>query len=107
MDYDYLIVGQGIAGSVIGLQLLEQNKKCLFIDEKIWNSPSRISNGIVNPVTGQKYVKTWLFDELFQVAKPFYKRLGQLFEVNLYHETSITKLFWSTLAKDHFGFFSA
>ena len=56
MDYDYLIVGQGIAGSVIGLQLLEQNKKCLFIDEKIWNSPSRISNGIVNPVTGQKYV---------------------------------------------------
>lgn len=102
MDYDYLIVGQGIAGSVIGLQLLEQNKKCLFIDEKIWNSPSRISNGIVNPVTGQKYVKTWLFDELFQVAKPFYKRLEQLFGVNLYHETSITKLFSTALEANEF-----
>jgi hypothetical protein len=95
-------VGQGIAGSAIGMQLLELNKKCFFIDEKIWNSPSRISNGIVNPVTGQKYVKTWLFDELFHVAKPFYNRLEQLFGVKLYHETSITKLFTTALEANEF-----
>lgn len=102
MLYDYLIVGQGIAGSVLGFQLLAKNKKCIIFDIEPWNSPSRISNGIVNPITGQKYVKTWLFDELNKSAKPFYKYIEQLLGIKIYHETFITKLFPTALEANEF-----
>ena len=40
MNYDFLIVGQGIAGSIMGLQLEKYNQRFLIVDknEKITSS---------------------------------------------------------------------
>lgn len=72
-EVDYIIVGQGLAGSATAVQLLKRNRKILVIDQPAWNSSSRIAAGLVNPVTGRKMVKTWMADVLFPYLHQFYR----------------------------------
>lgn len=69
---DYIIVGQGLAGSAIALQLLKRGKKILIIDELSQNTSSRIAAGLFNPVTGKNASKTWMADALFPYLHQFY-----------------------------------
>jgi glycine/D-amino acid oxidase-like deaminating enzyme len=71
----YLLVGQGIAGTVLAHHFLQAN-----IPFQIWDSPKHFNSsyaagGIFNPVTGRKLEKTWLADELFTYLFPFYQQL--------------------------------
>ncbi|HYI79043.1 MAG TPA: FAD-binding protein, partial [Chryseolinea sp.] len=70
---DFIIVGQGLAGSALALQLLKRNKKILVIDRIVANSPSRIAVGLFNPITGRHMIKTWLADRLFPCLHQFYR----------------------------------
>lgn len=72
MEWDYIIVGQGLAGSAVAVQLLKRGKKILVIDEPAKNISTRVAAGLFNPVTGKKMVKTWLADELFPYLHQFY-----------------------------------
>lgn len=69
---DYIIVGQGLAGSAVAVQLLTRGKKILVIDEPENNSSSRVAAGLFNPVTGKKMVKTWMADIVFPYLHDFY-----------------------------------
>lgn len=62
--YDYIIVGQGIAGSVLAWLLLKASKKIAVIDNLHQASSSRAAGGNVNPITGRRFVKAWRFAEL-------------------------------------------
>lgn len=72
----YVIVGQGLAGTILAHHFLEAG-----IPFKIWDSPathfnsSQAAGGIFNPVTGRKLEPTWLADELFSYLFDFYPRL--------------------------------
>lgn len=80
---DYIIVGQGIAGSVLALQMMEAGKSVVVIDNAEKNTSSEKAAGLYNPITGRKMVKTWMADELFEGLEEFYKmleaRLGSTF----------------------------
>lgn len=70
---DYLVVGQGLAGSAVAVQLLKRGKKIAVIDRKDDNTASKIAAGLFNPVTGKFVKKTWLADELFPYLHDFYR----------------------------------
>ncbi len=70
---DYLIVGQGIAGTILTYQLIKRNKTVAIIDNKPSDSSSRVAAGLFNPITGRKFVKTWKADELFPCLHSFYR----------------------------------
>ena len=55
--YEYIIIGQGIAGSMMAHTLLSRGKNILVIDQFHPNSSSNIASGVVNPITGRKMVK--------------------------------------------------
>ena len=74
---DFLIVGQGIAGSVLALQLLKHNQRILVINNKDNNIASSVAAGIYNPITGRGMVKTWLADALFPYLVAFYREASQ------------------------------
>ncbi len=73
-----LIVGQGLAGSILAFQLHQAG-----FQVKIYNAPqpyftsSLAAGGLFNPVTGRKLEQTWLADELFQTLFSFYPYLEQ------------------------------
>lgn len=89
MKADYLIVGQGIAGSVLGWTLQQRGHKVLFINSITKPSASRVSGGIFNPLTGKKLVKTWKADALFPFAQKFYAQMQQELESDFLHLTDI------------------
>ncbi|HWB65164.1 MAG TPA: FAD-dependent oxidoreductase, partial [Chitinophagales bacterium] len=66
--YDFIIVGQGIAGSMLSWFLLRAGQKVLVIDKYNPSSASNIAAGISNPITGRRFVKTWLADEILPFA---------------------------------------
>jgi glycine/D-amino acid oxidase-like deaminating enzyme len=69
---DYLIIGQGIAGSAMAMQLLKRGYSILVFDEFSKNHSSAVAAGLFNPVTGKKMVKTWMADEIFPALFEFY-----------------------------------
>ena len=70
---DYIIVGQGLAGSSVVVQLLRLGKKILVIDQPEKNRASRVAAGLFNPVTGKKMTKTWMADTIFPYLHQFYR----------------------------------
>ncbi|MCE6992903.1 FAD-binding oxidoreductase [Dyadobacter sp. CY323] len=94
-DYDYLIVGQGIAGTSLGMHLVEAGKSFQIIGDSSLPSSSKVAAGIFNPLTGKKLVKTWLADDLFPYARNFYSTLEKKFSCQLVHEMPIYRPFRS------------
>jgi glycine/D-amino acid oxidase-like deaminating enzyme len=72
--FDFIIVGQGLAGSAVALQLLERKHRIMVIDNPSANHTSRIAAGLFNPVTGRKMVRSWMADILFPYLHEFYTR---------------------------------
>ncbi len=93
MRLDYLIIGQGIAGSMMAHFLIQENKKVLVIDQHNPNSASNIAIGAVNPVTGRRMAKSWMIDELLPFAKDTYRELEILLKSSFFFEEEIYKIF--------------
>ena len=74
---DFLIVGQGIAGSVLALQLLKQGQRVMVIANSQAPSASGVAAGLYNPITGRHMTKTWLADTLFPYLNQFYREAEQ------------------------------
>ena len=90
----YLIVGQGLAGTILAHHFLEAQ-----IPFEIWDaSPtyftsSHAAGGIFNPVTGRKLEKTWLAEELFNYLPDFYTRLQETLQASFFHPMPLFRPF--------------
>ncbi len=93
MNIDYLIIGQGIAGTLLAHSLKQKGKKIIVVDNLCKNSSSIIAAGIFNPVTGRRFVTTWKANEIFPYLQHTYIQLELLLQCSFYHETGILKFF--------------
>lgn len=98
--YDFIIVGQGIAGSLLSWFLIKENQKVLVIDNYNPSSASNIASGISNPITGRRFVKTWLADDILPFAERTYREFEQRFKQNFFYPLSIVRLFDSVKAQN-------
>jgi glycine/D-amino acid oxidase-like deaminating enzyme len=95
MEVDYLIVGQGIAGSMLTHFLLQDQKNVVCVDDSKHYASSLVAAGLFNPITGRRIVKTWKADVLLPFAKKTYTELERLLKIQCYHEKNILKIFTS------------
>ncbi len=91
--YDYILVGQGIAGSLLSWFLMQHNQKVLVIDKFNPSSASKIASGIIKPITGRRFVKTWLADELLPFSLDVYRNFEAFFNERFFYPATFTKLF--------------
>jgi glycine oxidase len=91
--YDYIIVGQGLAGSVLAHTLLKKKKSILIIDDATLSQSSNIAAGLYNPVVFKRLVKSWMVDELIPTMDEFYVELETLLDTKFYFKKSILKPF--------------
>ena len=75
--YDYIIIGQGLAGSALAWRLYFNNKSFIILDSEANTSASKAALGIYNPITGRKNIKTWNADILFKELENFYMRVEE------------------------------
>lgn len=94
-SFDYIIVGQGLAGSSLAVNLINAGKKIVVIDEPLKNNCSRVAAGLFNPVTGKNLVKTWLSNELFPYLQQFYNNVEELTGRNFFYPTPLYRPFIS------------
>lgn len=95
MYIDFLIVGQGVAGSVLAWTLDQRGCSVLLADDPALPSASAVAAGIVNPLTGRKLVRTWKADELFPFLHQFYQSIEEELQVQFFHPKTIYRPFRS------------
>lgn len=93
---DYIIVGQGLAGSCIVVQLLKLKKKIAVFDLPVVYAASRVAAGLFNPITGKKFSLTWLADTLFPYLDSFYQEAERLTGERFYFPMPVYRPFVST-----------
>ena len=72
---DHIIIGQGICGTLLSYYLMQQGKTVLVVDAPKADTASKVASGIINPVTGKKWVTTWLAQELLPFARQAYQEM--------------------------------
>ncbi len=92
-NVDFIVVGQGLAGSVLSLKLIEAGYTVLVIDKPELSSCSKIAAGIWNPIVFKRLTKSWMIDELLPELLSFYKQAETKFKTPLVTERHIVKLF--------------
>ena len=92
-NVNYIIVGQGLAGTILAQTLIKAGKSVLIIDEQGLSNASRIAAGLYNPVVFKRLVKSWMADELISFMNGFYKDAEQLLNAKFYFDKQIVKLF--------------
>jgi len=104
---DYLIIGQGIAGTMLAYFFEKKgipfkivdavdyslsNSKSKFSQNQ-WTHPfhgaSNVSTGIINPVTGRRFVKSWMIDTLFPFAEKTYQAIEKKLQISFYNKTNL------------------
>lgn len=99
---DYLIIGQGIAGTMLSWFLLQAGKKVIVIDDAKPNSASRVAAGIINPVSGRRFEPAWMYDIIYPFAKDTYSRLSALLQVPVFTERQLWTVFPSAQMREAF-----
>lgn len=99
---DYIIVGQGIAGTMLSWFLMKRGYRVMVIDDEKKNSASRVAAGIINPVSGRRFEPAWLYEEIFPFAKSTYDELSALLKINIFTERNLWTVFPSAQMRDAF-----
>lgn len=97
-----LIVGQGLAGSAIAWTLHWDGQSVLMFDRMEPNTASRVSAGLVTPVTGKRLVKSPEYDKYWSAAETFYRRVEQVTHTSFFAETDMIRLFEDEAARAAF-----
>lgn len=86
---DVLVVGQGVAGSVLALTLERYGCSVTVASSAALLAASAVAAGIVNPLTGRKLVRTWDADRLFPYLHQFYTAAEQQLNTSFFTPLNI------------------
>src|SRR4051812_31411651 len=98
--FNYIVVGQGIAGTMLSWSLMQQGQRVLVVDNYNPSSATNVSAGITNPITGRRFVKTWLIDEITPLINATYKQFEKQFSDQFFYPVSILKILDSVKAQN-------
>jgi glycine/D-amino acid oxidase-like deaminating enzyme len=93
-QYDYIIVGAGLAGICLAEKLESEGKSFIVIDgEK--HSSTLIAGGMYNPVVLKRFTEIWKAEEQLSIALPFYNQLEAKLGVKIKYELPLYRRFFS------------
>jgi len=90
-DKDFIVVGQGLAGTLLANFLKAAGQRIFVIDQPNGNAASQVAAGIINPVTGRRFVKSWMIETLLPFAKTTYQAIESQLNIQIYHEKNILR----------------
>ncbi len=94
--YDYIIIGQGLAGSALAWRLYFNQKSFIILDSGADVSASKAALGIYNPITGRKNIKTWNANILFKELESFYMKVEKSLNTKILYKKNIFRPFNSS-----------
>jgi len=93
MPAPIVILGQGLAGSVLAWTFDRAGIDFEVIDRGHAEASSRVGAGIINPVTGQRLVKSWRIDEELAPALALYRDIEASLKIALVRSMRVRRIF--------------
>ena len=93
MSCDILIVGQGLAGTLLAWEFERVGIPFKIVDAGHAHGASRVAAGIINPITGQRIVKSWMIDTMLPVARESYTAFEKVLGLSLWREMRVRRLY--------------
>lgn len=94
-----LVVGAGLSGVCVSVQLLKVGAEVTLIDNGI-NHCSKIAAGLINPLVFRRMTKSWRADEFIPYLKKFYSALEKETSQTFFHAMPVRRLFSSQQEHD-------
>lgn len=91
----YLIVGQGLAGSVLAYQLRNHHIEFDIIDNNHEKSGSMAAGGIMHPMSFKRLILAWKALEMIDAATSFYEDIQQDFNTPVFQKSTFYRPFLS------------
>jgi glycine oxidase len=98
-----LVIGQGIAGSILAHTLDRAGAEVYISDDLARTAASGIAAGLINPVTGKRYAKSWQFELLYPFARQFYLDLEKTMGQQAWFDYPIVRLLGSTIEQNEWN----
>jgi glycine oxidase len=92
-QFDTLIVGQGIAGSLVAYQLHKQHRTFRVLDAGHDSSASRVAAGMFTPVSGKRKTIHKAFFDRLKMAVETYREIELLLGKRILHIENVYQLF--------------
>ncbi len=89
---DFVIIGQGLAGTALAWSLLRRGRSVLVVDRGRGGC-SRLAAGLMTPVTGKRLAKSWRWDEFYPTAAAFYRAAEADTGAALFHQRPALRIF--------------
>lgn len=93
MPKEFLIVGQGLAGSVLALELLARGCSVTVLDDAREGSASRVAAGMFNPMSFRRIIPVWRADEVMAAMEPFYCAAENTLQAQFLHQVPLIRIF--------------
>ena len=90
---EFLVVGQGLAGTALACELLWRGREVLVVDPGEAVTSSKVAAGLVTPITGQRLALGWRVDEMLAAARPFYARIEAEWGARFFHPRVVRRVF--------------
>ncbi len=95
MSRSALIIGQGLAGTVLACVLESRGWKTEIIDDGHVHASSLVAAGMWNPVSFRNLHTTWLFETLVRDAEQVYRSIESVMGIRVYHPLELVRIFGS------------
>ena len=90
---DFLIVGQGLAGTCLAWHLIEKGASVAFVDHNFKNASSKVATGLWHGLTFRKLGKTWAADDGIPHLYEHFTAVEKKLNTKLMSEQKVARIF--------------
>lgn len=91
--HDVIIIGQGLAGTVLSEVLAARGLRVLIYDVPKEGRASHVAAGLVNPIVLRRSVPSWRASEMLAIAGAFYREIEQRYDARFWNPLELMALF--------------
>ncbi|WP_336516705.1 FAD-dependent oxidoreductase [Pollutibacter soli] len=91
MNVDFLIIGQGIAGTLLSFELLSKGYSVIVIDKIQTNSASNVAGAVLNPIVFKGRKNATERNKQIKIAVDTYEKLGDKLSRAFIRKTTLVK----------------
>ncbi len=91
--HDVIIIGQGLAGTVLSETLADRGLRVMIFDAPREGRASAVATGIINPIVLRRTVPSWRASEMLAIAGAFYRELELDYEASFWKPLPLVELF--------------
>lgn len=89
----YLIIGQGLAGTLLAFSLIENGNEVLISDGDAHASASKVAAGMWNPITFKRLAASWLAKDMLEEMNVTFRKLEKQLQSNFFHPMPVSRIF--------------